>query len=128
MMGAAHFSGGVRPESFGVDGYVRGFSFDAQSFVSFSLAFGAGPAHVGSAKITRSIGVAAALPFGFVGHHSFRIPIFVCLVLRSCIRIALALPWRFFPGCHFLYVSLSREKADYSNGLPAHPMNWTMVH
>ena len=81
MMGPAHFGGGIRAESFGVDGYVRGFSFDAQSFVSFSLAFGAAPAHIRSSEIARSVGVAAALPFGFVGHHSFGIPIDVCLVL-----------------------------------------------
>ena len=81
MMGPAHFGGGISAESFGIDGFVRGFSFDTQSFVSFSLAFGAASAHVRSSEIARSIGVAAALPFGFVGLHSFRIPIDVCLVL-----------------------------------------------
>ena len=92
MMGPAHFGGGIRAESFGVDGYVRGFSFDAQSFVSFSLAFGAASAYISSPEISRSVGVAAALPFGFVGLDPFRIPIDVCLV----VRIALAFPWRFF--------------------------------
>jgi hypothetical protein len=82
-MGPAHFSGGISAESFGVDGYIRGFSFDAQSFVSFGLAFGAASAHVRSAKIARSVGVAAALPFGFVGYDSFRVPIDVCLMLGS---------------------------------------------
>ena len=83
MMGPAHFGGGISAESFGVDGYVRGFSFDAQSFVSFSLAFGAAAAHIRSPEIARSVGIAATLPFGFVGLDSFRIPIDVCLVLRS---------------------------------------------
>jgi len=92
MMGPPHFGGGIGAESFGVDGYVRGFSFDAQPFVAFSLAFGAAAAHVGSAKIARSVGSAAALQFGLVGLNSFRIPIDVCLVLR----IALAFRWRFF--------------------------------
>ena len=102
-MGPSHFGGGISAESFGVDGFVRGFSFDAQSFVSFSLAFGAGSARVRSPEITRSVGVAAALPFGLVGHDSFRIAIDVCLVLGSRFRIALA--WWFLPGCHFLYVA-----------------------
>lgn len=119
MMGSAHFGGGIGAESFGVDGYVRGFSFDTQSFVSLSLAFRAASARIRSSEIARSIGVTAALPFGFVGHHSFGIPINVCLVVR--VRIAFA--WRLFPGCHFLYVCVSREKADYSNGLPALPVN-----
>ena len=83
MMGPAHFSSGVGAESFGVDGFVRGFSFDAQSFVAFSLLFGPGPTHIGSATITRSVGVAATLPLCFVGHHSFRIPIDVGLMLGS---------------------------------------------
>jgi hypothetical protein len=82
-MGPAHFGGGIGAESFGVDGYVRVFSFDAQPFVAFSLAFGAGPAYVGSAEIARSVGVAATLLFGFVGHYAFRIPINVGLVLGS---------------------------------------------
>ncbi len=121
MMGPAHFGGGISAESFGVDGFVRGSSFDAQSFVSFSLAFGAASAHIRSSEIARGVGVAAALPFGFVGHHSFRIPIDVGLVLRSRIRIAL--PWRFFPGCHFSYLCMFRENADHSNRLAAHPAN-----
>jgi hypothetical protein len=120
MMGPSHFGGHISPESFGIDGFVRGLSFDPQSFVPFSLAFGAASARIRSAQIARSIGVAAALPFGFVGHDAFRIPIDVSLVLG--IRIALF--WRFFPGCHFLYVFVSRENADYSNGLPTHPAIW----
>ena len=83
MMSPAHFSGGISAESFGVDGYVGGFSFDAQSFVSFSLALGAAPAHVRPAEITRSVGVAPALPLGPVGYDSFRIPIDVGLLLGS---------------------------------------------
>ncbi len=83
MLGAAHFGGGISAESFGVDGVVRGFSFDAQSFVSLRLAFGAAPAHVGSAQIARSVGVAATLPLGLVGHDPFRIPIDVGLLLGS---------------------------------------------
>jgi hypothetical protein len=109
MMSPAHFGGGIRPESFGVDGNVRGFSFDAQSFVSFSLAFRAGPAYVGPSEIARSVGVATTLPFGFVGHHAFRIPIDVCLVLRSRFRIALSR--RFFPGSHLLCLDVRRENA-----------------
>ena len=83
MMGSAHFSGGISAESFGVDGFIRGGPFDPQSFVAFSLLFGTASAHVGSPKITRSVGVAPALPFGLVGYHSFRIPIGVSLVLGS---------------------------------------------
>ena len=83
MMGPAHFRGGVRAGSFGVDGFVRGFSFDAQSFVSLCLALGAAPAHVRPVEIARSVGVAATLPLGLVGLDSFRIAIGVCLVLRS---------------------------------------------
>ena len=83
MMGASHFGGGIGAESFGVDGYVRGFSFDAQSFVSFGLALGAAPAHIRSPEIARSVGVAATLPFGLVRLDSFRVPIDVCLVLGS---------------------------------------------
>jgi hypothetical protein len=58
MMGPSHFGGGVSAGSFRVNGVVGGFSFDAQSFVSLCLALGAAPAHVGSAEITRSVGVA----------------------------------------------------------------------
>ena len=83
MMGPAHFRGGVSAESFGVDGFVRGFSFDAQSFVSLCLAFGAAPAHVRSTEIARSVGVAATLPFSLVGHDSFRIAIDIGLLLGS---------------------------------------------
>ena len=83
MMGPAHFGGGVSAESFGVNGFVGRFSFDAQSFVSFRLAFGAASAHVRSAQITRSIRVAATLSFGLVSHHSFRVPIDVCELLGS---------------------------------------------
>ena len=83
MMGSSHFGGGVSAESFGVDGFVRGFSFDAQSFVSFRLALGAAPAHVRSAQIARSVGVAATFPFGLVGDDSLRIATDVRLVFRS---------------------------------------------
>ena len=83
MMGPAHFRGGISAESFGVDCFVRGFPFDAQSLVSFSLALGAASPHVRSAEIARCVGVAAALPLGFVGHHSFRVPIDVGLVFRG---------------------------------------------
>lgn len=109
MMGPPHFGGGVSAESLGVDGYVRGFSFDTQPFVSFSLAFGAASALIRSAQIARSVSVAATLPFGLVGHDSFRITIDVCLVLRRGFRIALS--WRFFPGCHLLCLDVSRENA-----------------
>ena len=107
MMGPSHFGGGVSAESFGVDGFVRGFSFDAQSFVSLSLAFGAASAHVRSPKVTRSVGVAATLPFSLVGDVSFRVPVYVGLVLR----IRITLPWCLFPGCHFLCLDVSRENA-----------------
>jgi hypothetical protein len=90
MIGPSPFGGGIGTESFGVDSFVRGFSFDAQSFVSFSLAFGTAPAHVRSPQITRSVGVAATLQFGFVGLDSFCVPVDVCLVLRGRIRIALS--------------------------------------
>jgi len=80
MMGPSHFGGGISAGSFGVDGFVRGFSFDAQSFVAFGLAFGAAPAHVGSAEIAGSVGVAATLPFGLVGDHALSVPVDVCLV------------------------------------------------
>jgi hypothetical protein len=83
MMGPAPFGGGVRAKSFIDDGFVRGLSFDTQSFVSLRLAFGATPADVGSAQIARSVGIAPTLPLGLVGHDSFRIAIGVCLVLRS---------------------------------------------
>ena len=89
MMGPPHFGGGVSAESFGVDGFVRGFSFDAQSFVSLRLAFRAGSAHIRSPEITRSVGVAATLPFSLVGHDSFRIPIDVCLVLALPLKVFL---------------------------------------
>ncbi|MEY2520645.1 MAG: hypothetical protein QOF24_2404 [Verrucomicrobiota bacterium] len=82
MMGATLFGGGIRAESFRVNRFVRGFSFDAQSFVSFRLAFGAAPAGVRSPEIARSVGVAATLPFGLVGHDAFRIAIDVGLLLR----------------------------------------------
>jgi hypothetical protein len=82
-MGPAHFGGGVSAESLGVDGFVRGFSFDAQSFVSLGLAFGAAPAHIRSPEIARSVGVAATLPLGFVSHDAFRVAIDVCLLLGS---------------------------------------------
>jgi hypothetical protein len=82
-MGPAHLGGGISPESFGVDGFVRGFSFDAQPFVSFGLAFGAASARIRSSEIARSVGVAPALPFGFVGYDAFRIPIDVSLMLGS---------------------------------------------
>jgi hypothetical protein len=88
MMGAAHGGGGVRAESFGVDRFVRGFSFDPQSFIALSLAFCAAPARIRSSEITRSVGVAATLPFGLVGDVPFRIPIDVGLFL--------ALPSKFF--------------------------------
>ena len=81
MMGPAPFGGGVRAKSFIDDGFVRSFSLDAQSFVSLCLALGAAPARIRSPEIARSVGVAAALPFGLVGHDSFRIPIDVCLLL-----------------------------------------------
>ena len=83
MMGSAPFGGGVRAKSFIDDGFVRGFSLDAQPFVSLRLAFCAAPAHVRSAEIARSVGVAAALPFGLVGHDSFRVAIDVGLLLGS---------------------------------------------
>ena len=83
MMGASHFGGGIGAESFGVDGFIRGFSFDAQSFVSFSLAFGAASTQIRSSRSREASAVAAALPFGLVGLDSFRIPIDVCLVLGS---------------------------------------------
>ena len=82
-MGPAHFGSGVSAGSFGVDSFVGGFSFNAQSFVSLCLALGAAPAHVGSAEIARSVGVAATLPFGLVGLDSFRVPIDVRLALGS---------------------------------------------
>ena len=83
MMGPAPFGGGVRAKSFIDDGFVRGFSLDAQSFVSLRLAFGATPADVRSAEIARSVGVAATLPLGLVGHDSFRVAIDVGLLLGS---------------------------------------------
>ena len=94
MMGPSHFGRGIGAESFGVDGFVRGFSFDAQSFVSLSLPFGAGSAHICSAQITRSVCIAAALHFGLVGHDAFGVAIDVCLAFRS--RVILALPLKFF--------------------------------
>jgi hypothetical protein len=81
MMGPSHLGGGVSAESFGVDGFIRGFSFNAQSFVPLRLAVGAAPAHVRPVEITGSVGVAATLAFGLVGHDSFRVPIDVCLLL-----------------------------------------------
>ena len=83
MMGPAHFRGGVRAGSFGVDGFVRSFSLDAQSFVSLCLALGAAPAHVRSAQIARSVRVAATLTFGLVSHDSFGITIDIGLLLGS---------------------------------------------
>ena len=83
MMGPAPFGGGVRAKSFIDDGFVRGFSLDAQSFVSLCLALGAAPAHVRSAQIARSVRVAATLTFGLVGHDSFRIAIDIGLLLGS---------------------------------------------
>jgi hypothetical protein len=87
MMGPSHFGRGIRAESFGVNGFVRCFSFDAQSFVSLCLAVGAAPADICPPEFARSIRFAATLPFGFVGHNTFRIPIDV--------RLALALPLKF---------------------------------
>ena len=87
-MGPAHFSRGISAESFGVNGIVRSFSFDAQSFVSLRLALGAGPARIRSPEIARSVRVAATLQFGLVGLDPFRVPIDVCLPL--------ALPLKFF--------------------------------
>ncbi|HYJ04292.1 MAG TPA: hypothetical protein VEX43_04120 [Chthoniobacterales bacterium] len=81
MMGPSPFRGGIGTESFGVDRYVRGFSLDAQSFVSLRLAIGAASAYIRSPKVARSVRIAAALQFGFVGFDSFRIPTDVCLVL-----------------------------------------------
>jgi hypothetical protein len=83
MMGPSPLGGGVSAESFGVDRFVRGFSFDPQPFVSLCLSLGAAPAHVRPAEIARSVGVAATLPFGLVGLDSFRVAIDVCLVLGS---------------------------------------------
>lgn len=83
MMGPSHFGGGIGAEPFGVDGFVRGFPFDAQSFVSLSLALGAASAGIRSPEITRSVGIAPALPLGLVGYDSFRIPIDVGLLLGS---------------------------------------------
>src|SRR5437588_9531647 len=88
MMGPAHLGSSVSAESFRVDGFVGGFSFDAQSFVSLRLALGAAPAHVRSVEIARSVGVAATLALGLVGLDSFRIAIDVCLPLRSGPRVA----------------------------------------
>jgi hypothetical protein len=102
MMGPAHFGRGISAESFGVNRVVRSFSFNAQSFVSLRLAVGAAPARIGPAEIARRIGVAATLPFGFVGHDSFRIPIDV--------RLVVALPLKFFVGCHFFSASLTDRK------------------
>ena len=82
-MGPAPFGGGIRAKSFIDDRFVRGFSLDAQSFVSLRLAFGAASAHIRSSEIARSVGVAATLPFGLVGHDSFRVAIDVGLVLGS---------------------------------------------
>ena len=81
-MGPAHFGGGVGAESFGVDGFVGGFSFNAQSFVSLGLALGAAPAHIRSPEIARRVGVAATLALGLVGLDPLRVAIDVCLVLR----------------------------------------------
>ena len=81
-MAPSHFGSGISPESFGVDGFVRRFSLDAQSFVSFGLAFGTASARVSSPQITRRIGVASTLPFGLIGHNSFSVPIDVRLVFR----------------------------------------------
>ena len=125
-MGAAHGRGGVRAESFGVDGFVRGFSFDAEPFVSLRLALGAAPAHIGSSQITRRVGVAAALTLGLVGHDSFRIPIDVCLLLgsgtgvatpSSTARLFLVLAWRwmFFLGCHFARLDSPERAAFIAN-------------
>jgi hypothetical protein len=83
MIGATHFGGGVSSKPFGVDGFVGGFSFDAQPFVSLRLALGAAPAHIRSPEIARSVGVAPALPLGLVGLDSFRVPIHVRLVVGS---------------------------------------------
>lgn len=82
-MGPSHRRGGVSAETFGVDGFIRGFSFDAQAFVSRRLALGTAAAHVGSAQVTRSVGVPATLSLGLVGHDSFRIPIHVRLLFGS---------------------------------------------
>ena len=87
-MGPAHFGRGIRAESFGINGFVRSFSFDAQSFVSLCLAFGAAPAGVCSSEIARSIRIAPTLPFRLVGLDALRIPIDV--------RLVLALPLKFF--------------------------------
>ncbi len=81
MMGASHGGGGVGAGAFGVDGFVRGFSFDAQPLIAFSLSFGAAPAGVRSPEISRCVGVAATLSFSLVSLDSLGIPIGVGLVL-----------------------------------------------
>ena len=88
MMGASYCGGGISEESFGVDGFVRRFSLDAQSFVTFGLAFCAAAAHIRSPRVPRSVRVAATLPFRPVGLCSFRVPVGIRLVLRSHIRFA----------------------------------------
>ena len=115
MMGPSHFGGGIGAKTFGVNGLVRGFSFDAQPFVSFSLAFSAASARIRSPEIARSVGIAPTSQLGLVGLAAFRVPIDIGLALgrrigatgwlagwATSIRLlALALPWIFFPRCHF---------------------------
>ncbi len=55
MVGPAHFGGGIRSESFGVDGFVGGLPFRAQSFISFGLAVGAASSHIRSPQVARCV-------------------------------------------------------------------------
>lgn len=75
MMGPSHFCSSISSESFGVDCFVRNFSFYAQSFISFSLAFCAASSHIRSPQITRSIRIASTLQFGLICFYSFSIPV-----------------------------------------------------
>ncbi len=55
MMGPPHFCSSISSESFGFDCFVAIFSFDAQSLISFRLAFCAASSHVRSPQIARGI-------------------------------------------------------------------------
>jgi hypothetical protein len=82
-MAPSLFCRSISSESFGFDCHVRYCSFDAESFISVSLALFAASSPVRSSQVTRSVGIAATLQFGLVCFYSFSIPVYVRLMLRS---------------------------------------------
>jgi hypothetical protein len=82
-VGPSLFGRSIRAAAFGIDRFVRNFSFEAEPLVSFRLALFATPSSIRSSQVTRSVRIASTLDLGLVGFFSFRIPAHVRLALGS---------------------------------------------